>query len=135
MLPVEPHEPLLVLLRVDRALALVAVHHVLVVLRPLLAQVRERRPPQRVRSAAAREDEMLEPLGLVRRDVLYGERDAPGLPEQVKVAADLEVLDEVVELCDEERRREKARVLVVEAGGLARAKLVVQDDRPAVRLV
>ena len=135
MLPVEPGDPIQVLLRVGRALALVAVHHVLVILRPLSAKVRERRLPQRVRSGAVREDEVLEPMGPVRRDVLDGECDAPGLPEQVKVAADLEVPDEVVQLGDKERRREKARGLVVHASGLARAELVVQDDRLAVRLV
>ncbi len=78
-----------------------------------------------------REDEVLEHLRPARGDVL----DASVAPEQVKVAADAEVPDEVVQLGDEERRREKARGLVAHAGGLTRAELVVQDDRPAVRLV
>ena len=42
-------------------------------------------------------------------------RDDPRLPEQVKVAADAEVPDEVVQLGDEERRREKFRGLVASA--------------------
>ena len=135
MLPVEQHEPILVLLRVGRALAFVAVHHVLVVLRVLFAQVRECNPPQRVRSGAIREDEVLEPLRAVCRDVLYGECDAPGLPEQVKVALDFEMPDEVVQLGDEECGREKVRWLVAQVGGVSGAELVVQDDRAAVRLV
>lgn len=46
MLPVEPHQPLLVLLRVGRVRALVEVHYVLEVLGPLLAQVCLRDRPQ-----------------------------------------------------------------------------------------
>jgi hypothetical protein len=135
MLPVEPHKPLLVLLRINRALALMAPHHVLAVLRPPRAQICECRPPQRIRSGAVREDEVPEPLWPMRRDVLNGERDAPGLPEQVKVAVDAEVLEEVVQFGDEERRCEKSRGLVAHMSGRACAELVVQDDWTAVRLV
>ena len=139
MLPVELHEPLLVLLHVGSALALIAVHHVLVVLRPLLAQVHERHPPQRVRNAVVREDEVLEPMRPVRRAMysIVSERDAPGLHKDVKFVADApwEVADELIQLGDDERRHEKARGLVMHASGLARAKLVVQDDRLAVCLM
>ena len=78
MLPVELHERLLVLGRVRRAVALVARQHVLQVAWPARAQTRERLPPQRVRRDATGEHEVLEArAGAVRRDVLYGERDAP----------------------------------------------------------
>lgn len=100
------------------------------VLWPSPAQVRERRPPQRVRRSAARQNEVLKSLSPVRSDVLYGERDAPGLPEQVKVAPDAGGPDEVVQFDRKERRREKSHVWTRPS-----AEPVVQDAWPAVCLV
>ena len=136
VLPVDPHERLLVLGRVGRAVPLVAAQHVLHVLRPARAEARERVAPERVRRRAAGEHEVLEARGTVRGDVLDGERDAPGLPEEVKVVRDAEVPQEVVQLGDEERRRDgEARRLVAQARRVARAQLVVEHDGMPPRAV
>lgn len=129
MLPVELHERLLVLGRVGRATLLVAAKHVLQVLLPARAEARERLAPERVGRRAAGEHEVLEARGAVRGDVLHGERDAPGLPEEVKVVRDAEVPQEVVQLGDEEGRRDEARRLVAQTRRFAGAQLVVEHDR------
>lgn len=72
MPPVEPHELLLVHLRVHRALALVVVHHVLTVLQPPPAQVRKHNPPR-----TAHQDEVLKSLWPVRGDLLVTPQDYP----------------------------------------------------------
>ena len=132
MFPVELYESLLVLRSVSRAVPLMATKHVLEIPRPLCAQARECLPPERVRRRPAGEHEVLESRGVVRGDVLDCERDAPGLSEQVEIACDAEVPQEVVQLGDEERRREEVRGLVAQPRRVATAELVVEDDGTAV---
>jgi len=135
MLLVESQEGLLVLRRVCRAVLLVALEHLLEVARPERAETHECLAPERVRGGAADEDEVLEARGAVRGDVLDGERDAPGLPEEVKVVRDAEVPREVFELGDEERRREEGGGVVAQARRGAAAELIVEDDGPPARTV
>ena len=136
MLPIELHESLLVLGRVCRAVLLVAGQCILEILRPPRAQTRQPLAPERVRCGPAGKHEVLKAHGAVRRDVLDSERDAPGLPEQIKVVRDAEVPQEVVQLGDEERRREEARGLVAQPRRVATAELVVEHDgTPPARLV
>ena len=85
--------------------------------------------PERVGRRAAGEQEVLEARGTVRGDVLHSERDAPGLPEEVKVARDAKVLQEVVQLGDEERWCDEACQLVAQTRRFTGAQLVVEHDR------
>jgi hypothetical protein len=65
---------------------------------------------------------------VVRCDILDGERDTPGLSEQIKVVCDAEVPQEVVQLGDEEPRREEVNGLVTQTRRVATAELVVEHD-------
>jgi hypothetical protein len=140
--------PLIVNVKVAKLLVEALVHKMplniggacpLEVLWPLLPRGRQCIPPERVRCGPADENEVPESRRPLCRDVLDGERDAPGLTEYVKVlpdaeVPDAEVPDEVGQLCYEERRLEEARGLAAQTRRVPSPELVVQDDRAAAFL-
>jgi len=71
---------------------------------------------------------VFESRGVVHRDILGRERDTLGWSEQIEIVRDAEVSQEVVQLGDEEARREEVSGLVAQTRRVATAELVVEHD-------
>lgn len=128
MLVIKDLQRILVLFRRRCALPLVPSNQVLKFLWEPAQILKHALGPKRFRRGGVCDNETTKPLGVARGDIICSKHTTPRLSQQIEMAFDPKLPQEVIELVHEELDCPERLWLVWKMGGCADADLVVKDD-------